>query len=345
MGKITRKHDDQLPLSVAIVGVGAVAETIHIPILTHFRGVKVQALVDPYAPKDRLDRLAKQLDCSWQRNLDSLNVDLVLVSTPISTHFELAKSLISRGMHVFVEKPLVPSLEQADELIDLATRHAVRVFCGHVRRFYENTTIARGVLTAGMIGRIQRVAIFEGNLYGWKRRYFAEGRDRNTSIDEGVLFDVGSHSIDTMMYVLHDSNPTVTIHKGRTDDMNLQSNIEVVGEIAFPVSGETAALSVRLSNSIALANCIWFEGTVGRLMLSTNGALMPRFFPRDHSEPFSIQWTSPRDEDPFVRQLDVAFKGVCSGEPTIIDAKCIRATIAVLEDINRHLEPAEIPWA
>ncbi|MGA1582702.1 MAG: Gfo/Idh/MocA family protein [Saprospiraceae bacterium] len=62
-------------------------------------------------------------------------VDVVDIVTPTVTHFSLAKDAIERGKHIFVEKPLTRSIEEARELMKLARSAGIKVQVGHVERF------------------------------------------------------------------------------------------------------------------------------------------------------------------------------------------------------------------
>src|SRR5271166_3446584 len=59
-------------------------------------------------------------------------IDAVVVATPVLTHFELAAAALRQGKHVFVEKPLAASGEQARRLVDLAGKHRRVLMTGHV---------------------------------------------------------------------------------------------------------------------------------------------------------------------------------------------------------------------
>lgn len=59
-------------------------------------------------------------------------IDAVVIATPVPTHFELAAEALRSGKHVFVEKPLAASAEQARRLVDLAAKHDRRLMTGHV---------------------------------------------------------------------------------------------------------------------------------------------------------------------------------------------------------------------
>ncbi len=61
---------------------------------------------------------------SVERVLADPNVDAVVIATPVHTHYDLAAQALQAGKHMFVEKPLAPSSELADDLVRLARRHA-----------------------------------------------------------------------------------------------------------------------------------------------------------------------------------------------------------------------------
>src|SRR5438034_11464853 len=56
----------------------------------------------------------------WQSVIDDPEIDAVVIATPASTHFALAKAALEANKHVFIEKPLAKSLVEADELVALA---------------------------------------------------------------------------------------------------------------------------------------------------------------------------------------------------------------------------------
>jgi len=63
------------------------------------------------------------------------SVDAVTVVTPTLSHFEIAQFFLEQGVHVFVEKPITVTLEQADFLVAIAKRKSLILQCGHIERF------------------------------------------------------------------------------------------------------------------------------------------------------------------------------------------------------------------
>src|SRR5690606_13302735 len=62
-------------------------------------------------------------------------VEVVDVVTPTISHFDIAKKVITAGRHLFIEKPVTSTFQEAEELISLAKRHMVKGQVGHVERF------------------------------------------------------------------------------------------------------------------------------------------------------------------------------------------------------------------
>ena len=62
-------------------------------------------------------------------------VDVVDIVTPTTTHFALAKKAIEAGKHIFIEKPITHTLEEAEDLVRLAQAKGIKIQVGHVERF------------------------------------------------------------------------------------------------------------------------------------------------------------------------------------------------------------------
>ncbi len=64
------------------------------------------------------------------------NVDSIIITTPINTHYELALKSLSKGKHVFVEKPIAQNSLQAHKLLNLAKKNNLNLFVGHVFAYH-----------------------------------------------------------------------------------------------------------------------------------------------------------------------------------------------------------------
>jgi hypothetical protein len=83
--------------------------------------------------------------------LTSAQVDAVAVVTPVWTHFELAKSALTNGKHVFVEKPFTSTTQQAEELIELADRKHLKIMVDHTFLFGGPVAKIRELVDGGIL--------------------------------------------------------------------------------------------------------------------------------------------------------------------------------------------------
>jgi predicted dehydrogenase len=119
---------------VGVVGAGSLGFH-HIRILRDLPGIQFTGFVETRA--ERRTEVEKELRVRSHLNLESLleASDAVIIVVPTSAHFSVASAAIERGKHVFIEKPITTTLEEADALLDLARAKGVMVQIGHIERF------------------------------------------------------------------------------------------------------------------------------------------------------------------------------------------------------------------
>jgi predicted dehydrogenase len=119
-----------------VVGAGSLGFH-HIRILRDLTGVRFSGFVD--SRPDRAREVEKELGVKAHESLDALlaDSDAVIVVVPTSAHFAVASTAIERGKHVFIEKPITTTLEEADKLLELAREKGVLVQIGHIERFNQ----------------------------------------------------------------------------------------------------------------------------------------------------------------------------------------------------------------
>jgi len=116
-------------------------------------------------------------------------VDAVMLATPISTHYELAKQALLKGKHVFVEKPFATSVRQADELIGLAEERKLVLMVGHVFEYSPAVNKIKEVIKSGELGSIYYVSSTRVNL-GIHQK------------DVSVVWDLAPHDLSMFFYWL-----------------------------------------------------------------------------------------------------------------------------------------------
>ena len=90
----------------------------------------------------------------YDRALIDANIDAVVIATPTSTHFDLAKKALEANKHVFVEKPLTLNYQQAQELVDLAKEKEKKLMVGYLLEYHPAVTEMKRRLSQNEIGEI-----------------------------------------------------------------------------------------------------------------------------------------------------------------------------------------------
>jgi UDP-N-acetylglucosamine 3-dehydrogenase len=125
----------QGPVRVGIIGVGIMGFN-HARVLAELPYVEVVGLADP--DRSQAMRVAKALGCAAvadHKTLIGLGLDAAVISAPTHLHHAIALDCIAAGLHVLVEKPIAPSVEEGGQIVAAARRAGVTLMVGHVERF------------------------------------------------------------------------------------------------------------------------------------------------------------------------------------------------------------------
>ena len=122
------------PLRIGVVGAGALGYH-HVRLLRQMPEFRLSGFVE--ARPERAAQVASELEVPSYSDLDTLldDVDAVTIVVPTPRHYEVAKKAVERGKHVLIEKPITATVEQADELLEIAGRTGAIIQTGHVERF------------------------------------------------------------------------------------------------------------------------------------------------------------------------------------------------------------------
>lgn len=139
------------------------------------------------------------------------DLDAVAIAVTASKHFELAKKAILNGKHVFVEKPLTTTLQDAEELVGLAQEKGVKLMVGHLMEYHPAVELMKEMVQNGELGEIYYMYSQRVNL-GQIRR------------DENALWSLAPHDISIIIYLL-ETDPVNVSARGQA---YIQKDIEDV---------------------------------------------------------------------------------------------------------------------
>lgn len=143
------------------------------------------------------------------RTFDSLDAllesdccDAVIISTPPTSHAEVAERAMNSGKHVLVEKPISNSLESAQRMLDAATRTGRVLTVGFNHRYFKGVRDVHAAVVGGAIGQLRYVKAFAGHVGIPELR--APWMYDRAVMGGGTLMDNGTHVIDLMRFLTGD---------------------------------------------------------------------------------------------------------------------------------------------
>jgi predicted dehydrogenase len=148
--------------------------------------------------EERSQRAAEveaELGVKRYSSLDALldDVEALTVVVPTSSHFVVARQALERGKHVFIEKPITTTLEEADELLSIANKNGALVQIGHVERFNRAVRAALPYVSGARFIESERLATFNPR-----------------GSDVAVVLDLMIHDIDLVLTLVGDTAETIS---------------------------------------------------------------------------------------------------------------------------------------
>ncbi|WP_219833923.1 Gfo/Idh/MocA family oxidoreductase [Paenibacillus sp. R14(2021)] len=181
------------PVRVGLIGYGFAGSVFHAPVITSVPGMELTKVVERSGNRSQ----ARYPGVEVLRDVRELyaddSVDLVVVTTPSTDHFDFVKDALLAGKHVVVEKPFTPTAEEAEELIALAKDKGKVLSVFHNRRFDGDFLTMQEVLRLGLLGQIMECEFrWDGFDPVMRSTNWREGHLPGT----GVFYDLGVHLMD-----------------------------------------------------------------------------------------------------------------------------------------------------
>ena len=136
---------------------------------------------------------------SFYQDLDSAlvrhgNVDGVIIATPISTHFTIAKQILEAGKSVLIQKPMAMSVEDCEELEEIAKSKGLTLMIAHTFLFTGAVRKLKELADSGQIGNLKHFDSTRINLGLFQR-------------DSNVVWDLAPHDFSILHYLVGDLKP------------------------------------------------------------------------------------------------------------------------------------------
>lgn len=180
-------------IKTGICSYGMSGKLFHAPFIQNHPGFELTAIVE----RSKNESREKYPDAKLYRSVDELIADeslqLIIVNTPIQTHYDYAKKVITAGKHVIVEKPFTVTSKEAEELVKLAEMKNVLLIVYQNRRYDGDYKAVKEVLQKKVLGDIKEVEM----RYDRYRPEISYKVHKETDLPgAGTAYDLGAHLID-----------------------------------------------------------------------------------------------------------------------------------------------------
>jgi predicted dehydrogenase len=176
--------DSSMPVRVAVIGVGHLGQH-HVRLLSSMDGVELSGICDSNVT--RAQEVAAKFAVSVVGDSSELlgHVDAVTVAVPTVAHLDTALPFLQAGVATLIEKPIAPTLADADRLVEAAEQGGAILATGHTERFNPAVAAALPIISQPRFIEIHRLGTFP-----------------ERSLDIDVIFDLMIHDLDLLLSVV-----------------------------------------------------------------------------------------------------------------------------------------------
>ncbi|MGN6445223.1 Gfo/Idh/MocA family protein [Amnibacterium sp.] len=192
------------PIRTAIVGFGGIARALHAQLLAALPECEIVAVV-ARSDDAAADAAAAVPGATVVRSVEALLAmdalpDLAVVTAPDDAHVELGLALLAAGIPTVVEKPIAPTVDGAERLLEAAQAAGVPVVAFQNKRWDRDFATVAAAVRRGDVGEVLR---YEAWLVRWSPAIWVNWREvaRPGTLD-GPLADIGSHLVDQAVALL-----------------------------------------------------------------------------------------------------------------------------------------------
>ena len=195
-------------VKLGIIGLGYIGQT-HLRHSLKLTNTQVSAVADlsKKALSNAKKAGVKKTFTDYESLLKDPEIDAVIIGLPTHLHLQCAKKAAEAGKHIFLEKPMARSIEEAKEIVSASRRNSVKLMMGYPLRFNEDLIALKEKTTDGTLGDIevaQATMISTGPFFhradGYSPVPVPEWWFNKELTGGGVLIDLGCHIINLLRW-------------------------------------------------------------------------------------------------------------------------------------------------
>ena len=234
-------------IKVGIVGCGKIADA-HASQIQKLPDCEIVGVCDrePLMARQLYERFpVKRYFTDVAELLGEARPDVVHITTPPASHFEIAKLCLENQSHVYVEKPFTLDTLEAQRLVDLANRNNLKLTAGHNYQFTQAARRMRAMVESGYLGG---TAVHMESYYGYNlgdrsyaRALLGDKKHWVRRLPGQLLHNIISHGIARIAEFLRDDDPIVIAHGFVSPLLQSIGETEIVDELRVIISDRQRA--------------------------------------------------------------------------------------------------------
>jgi predicted dehydrogenase len=231
-------------LKAAIVGCGKIADS-HAAQIQRIAGSEIVGVCDrePLMARQLYERFPIR---GYYGDLDKLlaeaRPDVVHITTPPASHFDLARTCLERGAHVYVEKPFTLNLRDAESLVALADKKGLKLTAGHDDQFSHVARRMRSLVQSGYLGQaplhIESYYCYDLTAPGYATALLGDKQHWVRRLPGKLLHNIISHGIARIAEFLTTDRPKVIAHGFVSPLLRKIGETDIIDELRVIISDE-----------------------------------------------------------------------------------------------------------
>lgn len=280
-----------------ICGAGAVAyeNTSLLSMNPNVELISVTSRTEEHAKEFAEKFKMKSHYTDYREMLEKENLDAVAICTPNYLHAEMAIAAVEAGKHIFCEKPMTTTLEDANSIINAVKKAKIKFMYAAHQRFFTGFQILKKIIETEILGRISFIRArftHQGPYTTWKAKSKEKWFFDKEKAGGGALLDLGIHHIDTLLWLFGEISDIQGASLGTFyQDTSWEDVASVVFKFQSGIIGELEASWCALPSNIIEVH--GFNGFLNIQALGYKLAPWVEYFPKKLKRNELIQSLTP----------------------------------------------------
>jgi predicted dehydrogenase len=269
---------------------------------------------------DRCQQVASELGVRAFNSLDEAlgNIQAASIVIPTTEHAKIAQRALELGVDVLLEKPITRTVEEADELIQLAESSQRILQVGHIERFNPGVVAARQITHHPLFFEVHRLGVFSPR-----------------SLDVDVVYDLMIHDLDLVLWLAGAAPCEVRavglpVLTKKVDIANARVEFEN-GAVANFTASRVSTEKVRKFRYFQLNEYVSID-------FSRQDALVISVDRNKPNPEMCFRKLETKPIEPLRAELDAFLNSVCTRQPPLAGGREGRAALALAAEVMRHIE-------